>query len=69
MTPEESTTIRLMAESIISCIDGQKYDNAKILAESIIAECIVKTELKDIKLNEMPIKPVCPATAGENEKD
>jgi len=30
--------IRLLAESIVSCINGGQYDNAKVLAESIIAE-------------------------------
>jgi hypothetical protein len=50
MTPEESNQIRLIAESIISCIEEEKYANAKILAESIIAECIVKTDMKDINI-------------------
>lgn len=32
--------IRLLAESIVSCINEGQYDNAKILAESIIAELL-----------------------------
>ena len=57
MTPEESKEIRLIAESIISCIDSKNYDNAKILAESIIAECIVKTEMKDVNLKKLSVNP------------
>jgi hypothetical protein len=30
--------IRLIAESVVSCIEAGKYDNAKVLAESIVAE-------------------------------
>jgi hypothetical protein len=30
--------IRIIAESVVSCINDGKYDNAKILAETIIAE-------------------------------
>jgi hypothetical protein len=57
MTPEEGKEIRLIAESIILCIDSKNYDNAKILAESIIAECIVKIEMKDIDIKNLSIKP------------
>jgi len=35
-TPRDE--IRLIAESIVSCINDGRYDNAKVLAESIIAE-------------------------------
>jgi hypothetical protein len=30
--------IRLLAESIVTCLDDGQVDNAKVLAESIIAE-------------------------------
>jgi hypothetical protein len=35
-TPRDE--IRLIAESIVSCINAGQYDNAKILAQSIVAE-------------------------------
>jgi hypothetical protein len=65
MTSEEGNEIRLIAESIISCIDSKQYDNAKILAESIIAECIVKTEMKDIRIEDISVNPRFSVTVGK----